>query len=162
LADVIIVEGFDVGTAWKVTVESTNIDTISFELLLEPVRHRCQFVTATPFGSGPDGDIFSTWPTGYSGPRWVMVAVSVGVQNMTLRQDGNERSMSPVRIATSRIPQLGIMSMTNHPAELDFYGDRDNLIGTLHLDDPRLRRNGQPLDLTAPAPIGRKIQNLGN
>jgi hypothetical protein len=162
LTEAITVEGFDAGTAWKVTVESTNIDTVSLELLLEPMRHRCRFVTATSFGSGPDGDIFSTWPVGYNGPRWVIIVLSDDVRTMALRQDGLDRSISPVRIASGRIPQLGIMSMTNHPAQVDFYGAGEHLLGKLRLDEPRLRRDGKPLDLTAPAPIGQQRQILGN
>jgi hypothetical protein len=163
LANGITIEGLDLGVAWQVTIDSINVDNIALEVRPhQPVPHRARFVTATPFGSGPDGDIFSTWPDGYNGPRWVIVVLSKDVHNMTLRYGSAERSIAPVRIATSRIPQLGIFSVTSHPANLDLYGDGDDPIGTLRLEDPRTPRNGQLRDPSAPAPIGRMTQNLGS
>lgn len=163
LANGITIEGLDLGVAWQATIDSTNVDNIALEVRPhQRVPHRARFVTATPFGSGPDGDIFSTWPDGYNGPRWVIVVLSIDVHNMNLRYDSAERSIAPVRIATSRIPQLAIFSVTRHPAKLDLYGNGDDPIGTVHLDDPCTRRNGQLRDFSAPAPIGQMTQILGS
>jgi hypothetical protein len=162
LAEVIAVDGSDGGVRWRATVVSTTIDTISWELHLAPPEpHRARFVATTTFGSGPYGDEFSSWPLGDHGPRWVIILLSADVGTMTLRHDGVPRSIPPVPIGTSRIPQLGILAVTGHPAQLDFHGDSGHHIGTLALIHPRRRRDGGLRDLTAPAPIGPIVSILG-
>lgn len=163
MPEAITVGGVDLGVAWTASIVSTDVDTILLEIRPDqPISRQTQFRTATSFVAGPHGDIFSTWPDGTNGPRWVIVVLSEAVHNMTLRDAGVERSISPVRIGASRIPQIGTLSVTSHLANLDLYGDGDEKLGTLRLDDPCLRRSGQPRDLTAPAPIGPMTQILGS
>jgi hypothetical protein len=155
LPDAITVEGFDLGIAWRATVESTNVGLISLEIRPEqPMPHRSRFMIAAPSAGRLDGDMFSTWPDGIAGPRWVIFVFSEGVRNMTLRYGGADRSILPVRIGTRHVPQLAIFSVTSHPAHVELFDEGDQQLAMLHLDDPHYRRNGQPRDLTAPAPIG--------
>jgi hypothetical protein len=145
--EAITVGGVDLGVAWKASIVSTDVDTILLEIRPDqPASRQTRFRTATSFVAGPHGDIFSTWPDGTNCPRWVLVVLSEAVHYMTLRDAGVERSISPVRIGAGRLPQIGIFSVTSHPAHLDLYGEGDEKLrlGTRDPAETALGRRVRP------------------